>query len=44
MVSLRVHVTTTPSPGHSYEKLLMTTLLIQVTQVLSPSYKLTDLG
>lgn len=42
MVSLRVHATTTPPPGHSCEKL--SPLLIQVTQVLSPSYKLTDLG
>lgn len=42
MVSLRVHATTTPPPGHSCEKLRL--LLIQVTQVLGPSYKLTDLG
>lgn len=31
-----------PAPGHSCEKLRP--LLIQVTQVLSPSYKLKDLG
>lgn len=42
MVSLMVHANTTSPSGHSCEKLRP--LLIQVTQVLSPSYKLMDLG